>query len=242
MTSTPLQLAHRAFNLVGKYVFNEDNATMSTNTSSPSKSNRNNSKKNKDVESKAWGRSMKSTVVFDLAYRDFDLALQKDSTNLFILIWYATCIYWNTRYVTTNEKLQVLDAKAKMFFEKAISNCIVKIIANNSRDRILKSAFLPSSLSPVSSTATTMSNVNITSSLSSFTLSKADILFTWADVLHRESAYREGWNASIMLQSAVKKAQTAYEFSPDKNNQYSATFLLWHKILIDQEKLLNQTT
>ena len=40
--------------------------------------NNNNNKRNQNGESKAWGRSMKSTVVFDLAYRDFDLALQKE--------------------------------------------------------------------------------------------------------------------------------------------------------------------
>ena len=184
-----------------------------------------------DVDSKAWGRSMKSAVVFDLAYRDFELAVQKDSKNLFILIWYAICMYWNTRYVTNSEKIQVLDAKATELFGKAISNCKVKVITDNSRDSFLKRLFLPTSSSSISSTTTTMST---------FTLSEVDILATWADVLHRESRYREGWVASGMLQSAVEKAQAAYELHPDKNNQYSSTFILWHKILIDQEKLLNQ--
>ena len=227
-----IQLAHRAFNLVSKYVFNEDNvADMSPNMSSSISSNRNNSNSNKDVESKAWGRSMKSAVVFELAYRDFELAVQKDSKNLFILIWYAICMYWNTRYAANSEKLQVLDAKATELFGKAISNCKVKVITDNTRDSFLKRLFLSTSSSSIPSITTTMS---------AFTLSKADILATWADVLHRESRYREGWVASVMLQSAVEKAQAAYELHPDKNNQYSSIFVLWHKILIDQEKLLNQ--
>ena len=44
----------------------------------------------------------------------------------------------------------------------------------------------------------------------------------------------------MMLQSAVQKAQAAYELHPDKNNQYSSMFILWHKILVDQEKMLNE--
>ena len=99
-----IQLAHRAFNLVSKYVFNEDNiATTSINMSLSIAAN---GKQNiADAESKAWGRSMKSAVVFDLAYRDFELAIQKDSNNLFILIWYAICVYWNTRYVRNSKKI-----------------------------------------------------------------------------------------------------------------------------------------
>ena len=68
MTSTPLVIAQRAFNMVGKYVFNEDKHSVSDNDSS--------------AESTAWGRSMKSTVVFDLASRDFELSLQRDPKSL----------------------------------------------------------------------------------------------------------------------------------------------------------------
>lgn len=230
-----IQLAHRAFNLVIKYVFNEDKANrMSTNMSSSIMPSTNND--DKDAESKAWGRSMKSAVVFDLAYRDFDLAMQKEPKNLFILIWYAICVHWNTRYVTNSERIKILDAKATQLFGEAVSNCKVNVIAGNSRDRFLNRLFLPTASSATTSAITTMSN--ITSVISSFTLSKADILAIWAHVLHRESAYREGWIASIMLQSAVEKAQAAYELHPDKNNQYSSIFILWHKILIDQEKVI----
>ena len=244
MTSTPLQIAQRAFNLVGKYVFNEDLQIASISYSSPqnnrmnNNNNNNNNKRNQNVESKAWGRSMKSTVVFDLAYRDFDLALQKEPKNLCILIWYATCIYWNTRYVSTNEKKQLLDAKANMIFETTLSNCKLKVNANNSNGNNAH-MFLPSSaLSFSPNKKVSNSSIDFTS----LALSKADILFIWADILHRESKHREGWNASIMLQKAVEKIQIAYELNPDTNKGYSSKFLLWHKILADQEQLLNQTT
>ena len=85
MTSTPLMIAQRAFNMVGKFVFNEDEHSVPGNGSS--------------AESTAWGRSMKSTVVFDLAFRDFELSLQRDPKSPTALVLYATCTYWNTRFV-----------------------------------------------------------------------------------------------------------------------------------------------
>ena len=66
------------------------------------------------------------------------------------------------------------------------------------------------------------------------------ILFAWAHTLHREAAFREGWSASQTIQQAVEKAQASYELNPDTNNHYSPIFLLWHKILADQEKVLQK--
>ena len=212
MTSTPLVIAQRAFNMVGKYVFNEDKHSVSDNDSS--------------VESTAWGRSMKSTVVFDLASRDFELSLQRDPKSLTALLLYATCIYWNTRFVEGAEKKQLLDTKAGGLFERALNLCTLR---SNPKNRNNNG---PANIFPQS--------INTAMDASERQLSKSDILFAWAHTLHREAAFREGWSASQTLQQAVEKAQASYELNPDTNNHYSPTFLLWHNILADQGKVLQK--
>ena len=176
MTSTPLMIAQRAFNMVGKFVFNEDEHSVPGNGSS--------------AESTAWGRSMKSTVVFDLAFRDFELSLQRDPKSPTALVLYATCIYWNTRFVEGIEKKQVLDAKAGGLFERALNMCTLRSTPNNGNSG-------PANSFPQS--------INTAVDASEMQLSKCDILFAWAHTLHGEAAYREGWSASRTLQQAVEK-------------------------------------
>ena len=119
MTSSPLMIAQRAFNMVGKYVFNEDKHSVSDNDSS--------------AESTAWGRSMKSTVVFDLASRDFELSLQRDPKSITALLLYATCILeyavrGGCREETTFRR------KSRGLFERALNLCTLRSSPNNRND------------------------------------------------------------------------------------------------------------
>ena len=124
------------------------------------------------------------------------------------------------------EKKQLLDTKAGGLFECALNLCTLR---SNPKNRNNNG---PANIFP--------QPINTAMDASERQLSKSDILFAWAHTLHREAAFREGWSASQTLQQAVEKAQASYELNPDTNNHYSPIFLLWHKILADQEKVLQK--
>lgn len=88
--------ARRSFEMVKKFVDRDDEAGHGTE------------------------QDIKSSVVFDLAYQEFEKVIDKDPLFSKVLVWYARCLYWNTRYCDTGAPMRSLEERADTLFNQAL--------------------------------------------------------------------------------------------------------------------------